>query len=99
MFIDVNIPGVRGEAVGDSAPKPPATPPSACDSSRWPAGHRLAHRHATAPPQALQATYTQTDVRNFPAGPVPKAIVSVGGLDSTSAGRTLQPTAFGTGRV
>jgi hypothetical protein len=83
----------------EAASDPPTTPTFSSDGTSVITGRRLEHRDASTPPEALQATYTQTDVRNFPAGPFPKTIVSVGGLDSTSAGRTLQPTAFGTGRV
>jgi hypothetical protein len=83
----------------EAASDPPTTPTFSSDGTSVITGRRLEHRDASTPPEALQATYTQTDVRNFPAGPFPKTIVSAGGLDSTSAGRTLQPTAFGTGRV
>jgi hypothetical protein len=83
----------------EAASDPPTTPTFSSDGTNVITGRRLEHRDASTPPEALQASYTQTDVRNFPAGPFPKAIVAVGGLDSTSAGRTLQPTAIGAGRV
>jgi hypothetical protein len=83
----------------EAASDPPTTPTFSSDGTSVITGRRLEHRDASTPPEALQATYTQTDVRNFPGGPFPKAIVAVGGLDSTSAGRTLQPTAIGAGRV
>jgi hypothetical protein len=83
----------------EAAADPPTTPTFSSDGTKVITGRRLEHRDASTPPEALQASYTQTDVRNFPSGPFPKEIVAVGGLDSTSAGRTLQPTAFGAGRV
>ena len=83
----------------EAASDPPTTPTFSSDGTSVITGRRLEHRDAGTPPEALQASYTKTDVRNFPAGPFPKTIVPVGGLDSTAAGRTLQPTAIGAGRV
>jgi Tol biopolymer transport system component len=96
--IEVNLStGVSADLFNafEAASDPPTTPSFSADGTKVITGRRLEHRDASTPPEALQATYTEIDVQGFPGGPFPKTIVAAGGLDSTSEGRTLQPTAFG----
>jgi hypothetical protein len=79
----------------EAAADPPTTPVFSQDGKKVITGRLLEHRDPASPSGALQASFTQTDVTNFPNGPFPHQIVAAGGLDSTSPGRTVQPTTFG----
>jgi WD40-like Beta Propeller Repeat len=70
------------------------SPTFSADGTAILTGRRLEHRDAGTPPEALQASFTRTDVTGFPNGPFPQQIVAAGGLDSTSPGRTVQQTPF-----
>ena len=83
----------------EAAADPPTTPAFSQDGTKVITGRRLEHRDPASPAGALQASFTQTDVTSFPNGPFPHQIVPAGGLDSTSPGRTLQPTPFGTSNL
>lgn len=73
----------------------PVTPAFSQDGTKVVIGRKLERRNANSPPGALQASFTQIDVTNFPNGPFPHQIVTAGGLDSTSPGRTrLSTTPF-----
>jgi hypothetical protein len=79
----------------EASADPPTTPTFSEDGTKVITGRQLERRDPGSPPGALQASFTHTDVTNFPGGPFPREVVSAGGLDSTSPGRTLQPTPAG----
>jgi WD40-like Beta Propeller Repeat len=79
----------------EAAADPPNTPTFSLDGTKVITGRRLERRDPASPPGALQSSFTETDVTNFPSGPFPHRIVLAGGTDSTSAGRTLQAMPFG----
>lgn len=78
----------------EAAADPPNSPTFSQDGTKVITGRRLDRRDASSPPGALQASFTHTDVTSFPTGPFPHQIVTAGGLDSSSPGRTVQPTPF-----
>ncbi|MDQ4040154.1 MAG: hypothetical protein M3141_00210, partial [Actinomycetota bacterium] len=80
------------------ASDPPTTPTFSADGTKVLTGRRLERLAANAPPGTLQASYTETDVTNFPNGPFPHRVVPTAATDSTAAGRTLQLTPFSTAR-
>jgi hypothetical protein len=79
----------------EAAADPPNTPTFSLDGTKVLTGRRLDRRDPAAPPGALQSSFTETDVTNFPSGPFPRRVVLAGGADSTAAGRTLQAAPFG----
>jgi WD40-like Beta Propeller Repeat len=73
---------------------PQSTPVFSEDGAKVITGRKL---EAFGPSSSqLPASFTETDVSNFPNGPFPHTIVRAGGPSSTSTGRTLQPS-VGTG--
>jgi hypothetical protein len=81
----------------DAAADPPSTPTFSLDGTKVLTGRRLDRRNPNSSAGALQSSFTETVVTNFPSGPFPHRIVSVGGGDSPAPGRTLQPAVFGSG--
>ena len=79
----------------EAAADPPNTPTFSLDGTKVLTGRRLDRRDPSSPADALQSSFTETDVTNFPTGPFPHRIVLAGGADSTAAGRTLQAAPFG----
>ena len=79
----------------EAASDPPSTPTFSLDGTKVLTGRRLDRRDSAAPAGALQGSVTETDVTNFPTGPFPHRIVSMGGADTTAQGRTLQAAPFG----
>jgi WD40 repeat protein len=79
----------------EAASDPPSTPTFSPDGTKVLTGRRLDRRDAASPAGALQSSFTETDVTNFPTGPFPHRVIPAGGPDSTAAGRTVQPAPFG----
>jgi hypothetical protein len=83
----------------EAAADPPLTPVFSLDGTKVITGRRLEHLDAGSPPGALQSSYTETSVTNFPSGPFPHRISRAGGADSSAAGTTLAFVPFGTNRL
>ncbi|HSD79120.1 MAG TPA: hypothetical protein VLB47_00615 [Solirubrobacteraceae bacterium] len=79
----------------EAASDPPSTPTFSLDGTKVLTGRRLERRDAAAPLGAVQSSVTETDVTSFPNGPFPHRVLSTGGADSTTAGRTVQAAPFG----
>jgi hypothetical protein len=77
----------------------PRTPTFSLDGTKVLTGRPLDRRDPGSPADALQSSFTETDVTGFPTGPFPHRVVTAGGADSTTAGGTLQAVPVGSSLV
>jgi WD40-like Beta Propeller Repeat len=82
----------------EASADPPTTPIFSLDGTKVITGRRLEHRDPNTAANALQASFTETSLANFPNGPFPHTIVDAGGPSYPAEGRTLQPAFSASGR-